>query len=103
LEYKIEKPSDRPTIKIADFGLARSTFNSNVEKMTGLMGTFVTFPFKSHSFHLSSIGWLLKSSKINLIVLRQMFIPLEYFKQYTFLFVLLLDYLVGNMCSRNSI
>jgi hypothetical protein len=41
LDEKVEKSSDLPTVKIADFGLARNTFGSNVDKMTGLMGTFV--------------------------------------------------------------
>jgi len=40
LDATLEKFSDRFTIKIADFGLAKTQDLNNAEKMTGLMGTY---------------------------------------------------------------
>jgi len=42
LDGPIEKGSERFTVKLADFGLAKAQ-ELNQEKMTGLMGTYVEF------------------------------------------------------------
>lgn len=58
-------------VKIADFGLSRV---NNTDMMTGVLGTFVKL-----IFIIYSIGWLQKYSSVSLILLKQIYIPLEYF------------------------
>ena len=44
LDFPVESSTDKISIKIADFGLARSEVLTQSAKMTGFMGTFVTQP-----------------------------------------------------------
>ena len=39
----VEGETDKISMKIADFGLARCELLTNSEKMTGFMGTYVRF------------------------------------------------------------
>ncbi len=76
LDFPIESSTDKISIKIADFGLARSEALTQSAKMTGFMGTFVILTI--FQITIPSTGWLQKYSKTSTTLKKRTYTHLRY-------------------------